>query len=69
MGFPFAFQHTHRCGNIIILEFSSKWVKDMLPYREGRGLPAGGGGRVLITHSVGWLCKYSKSSIQIGDDF
>ncbi len=43
----------HRYGNLTILEFSSKWVKVMLPYREGGGLPVVGGGGSLMTHSAG----------------
>jgi hypothetical protein len=37
---------TYRYGNLTILEFSSKWVKVMLPYREGGGLPVMGVGAV-----------------------
>jgi hypothetical protein len=43
-GFPLAF--SHRYGNLTILEFSSKWVKVLLPYREGGGLPVVGVGAV-----------------------
>ena len=49
-GFLLAFEHT---GNLNMLEFSSKWGKVMLPYREGGGLPAVGGGVSLMTHSAG----------------
>jgi hypothetical protein len=49
--FPLAFSHTY--GNLTILEYSSKWVKVMLPYREWGGLPVEGGGGSLMTHGAG----------------
>ncbi len=58
-GFPLVF--SHRYGNLTILEFSSKWVKVMLPYREGGGLPVGGGGCSLMTHSAGSVTTQRKA--------
>ncbi len=58
-GFPLAF--SHRCGNLTILEFSSKWVKVMLLYREGGGLPVVGGGGSLMTHSAGSVTTRRKA--------
>ncbi len=40
-------------GKLAIQEFSSIWVKFMLSYREGEGLPVMGGGGSLMTHSAG----------------
>jgi hypothetical protein len=45
----------------IILEFSSKWVKVMLPYREGGGLPVVGVGGSLMTHSAGSVTTQKKA--------
>jgi hypothetical protein len=47
------FAFSHRYCNSSILVFSSKWVKVMLTYREGGGLPVVGGGDSLMTHSAG----------------
>jgi hypothetical protein len=43
------------------VEFSSKWVKVMLPYREGGGLPVLGGGGNLMTHSAGSVTTQRKA--------
>jgi hypothetical protein len=59
-GFLLAF--SHRYGNLTILEFSYKWVKVMLPYREGGGLPVVGGGGSLMTHSAGSVTTQKKHS-------
>ncbi len=48
-------------GNLTILEFSSKWVKVMLPYREGGGLPVVWGGGSLMTHCAGSVTIQRKS--------
>ncbi len=58
-GFPLAF--SHRYGYLTVLEFSSNWVKVMLPYREGGGLPVGGGGGSLMTHSGGYVTTQRKA--------
>ncbi len=58
-GFPLAFSHGH--GNLTILEFSSKWVKVMMPYREGGGLPVVGGGGSQMTHSAGSVATLRKA--------
>ncbi len=58
-GFPLAF--SHRYGNLTILEFSSKWMKVMLPYRVGGGLPVVGGGGSLMTHSAGSVTTQRKA--------
>ncbi len=58
-GFPLAF--SQRFGNLTILEFSSKWVKVMLPYREGEGLSVVGGGDRLMTHSAGSVTAQRKT--------
>ncbi len=34
-------------------EFSFKWVKVMLPYKVGGGLPIMGGGGSVMTHTAG----------------
>jgi hypothetical protein len=52
---------TYRNGNLTILEFSSKWVKVMLPYREGGGLPVVGGGGSRMTHSAGSVTTHRKA--------
>jgi hypothetical protein len=39
--YRFSLAFSHRYDNLPILEFSSKWVKVILPYREGVGLPVG----------------------------
>jgi hypothetical protein len=57
--FPLAF--LHRYGNLTILEFSSKWVKVMLPYREGGGLPLVGIGGSLMTQSAGSVTTKRKA--------
>ena len=62
-GFPLAF--SHRYGNLTILEFSSKWVMVMLPYREGGGLPVMGGGGSLMTHSAGSVTTQRKAFIYV----
>ncbi len=64
-GFPFTFWH--RYGNLTILEFSSKWVKVLLPYRGRRAACSRGWGQSY--NSWCWLCNYSKHSIQICDCF
>ncbi len=51
----------HRYGKLTILEFFSKWLKVMLPYREGGGLPVMGGGVSLMTHSTGSVTTHSKT--------
>ncbi len=52
--FPLLFNIGMVYDNLTILEFSSKWVKVMLPYRGGRAaLPVVRGGRSLMTHSAG----------------
>ncbi len=63
---PLAFEH--RYGNLTILEFFSKWVKVMLPYREG--------GRAAWCRGWGQsddlqcrLCYHPKERIQICDGF
>jgi hypothetical protein len=56
---PLAF--SHRYGNLTILEFSSKWVKVMLPHREGGGLPVVGGGGSLMIHSAGSVTTQKKA--------
>ncbi len=33
--YNFLFAFSHRFGILTVLEFSSKWVKVMLPYRKG----------------------------------
>jgi hypothetical protein len=50
--FPLAF--SHRYGNLTILEYSSKWVKVMLPYREG-------GRDSLMTHGAGSVTTQRKA--------
>jgi hypothetical protein len=57
--FPLAF--SHRYGNLTILEYSSKWVKVMLPYREGGGLPEVGGRGILMTHGAGSVTTQRKA--------
>jgi hypothetical protein len=57
--FPLAF--SHRYGNFTIPEFSSKWVKVMLPHREGGGLPVVGGGGSLMTHISGSVTTQMKA--------
>jgi hypothetical protein len=57
--FPLIFLHRH--GNLTILEFSFKWVKVMLPYRERGGLPVVGGGSSLMTHSAGYVTTQMKA--------
>jgi hypothetical protein len=52
-GFPLAFEHK------TIKEFSSKWVKVMLPYRGGGGLPTVGGGSSLMTNSADFVTTQS----------
>jgi hypothetical protein len=52
------FDFLQRYGNLTILKFSFKWVKVLLPYREGGGLPVVGGGS-LVTH----ICMYSAGSV------
>jgi hypothetical protein len=44
-----------------MLELSSKWVKVMLPYREGGGMPVVGGGGSLMTHSAGFVTTQKKA--------
>ncbi len=51
----------YRYGNLAILEFYFKWVKVMLPYREGVGLPVVGGGGSLMTHSAGSVTTQRKA--------
>jgi hypothetical protein len=61
-----------RYGNLTILEFSSKWVKVMLPYREVGGLPVVGGGGSMMTHSaasVTVLPPKGKHSNTVSDGF
>ncbi len=51
IGFPFAL---FRCGNLSILEYSSKWL--VCHTEEGGGMAAcSGGGGSLMTHSAGLL--------------
>ncbi len=38
-------------GNLTIQEFSFKWVKVMLLYKVGGGLPLVGGGGSVMTHT------------------
>ncbi len=53
-------------GNLTILEFSSKWVKVMLPYRGGGGgLPVLGGEESLMTHSAGSITIQSIALKQV----
>jgi hypothetical protein len=54
--FPLAFY-----GNLTIIELSSIWVKVMLPYREGGGLPVVGSGGNLMTHSTGSVTTPKKA--------
>ncbi len=42
--YRFSLGFLHRYGNLTILKFSFKWVKVMLPYTGGGGLPVVGGG-------------------------
>ncbi len=56
-GFPFDFLHGY--GNLTILKFSFKWVKVMLPYTEGGGLPVVGGWGSQMTHSAGSVTTQS----------
>jgi hypothetical protein len=56
---PYRFS-PYRYGNLTIIEFSSKWVKVMLPYREGGGLPVVGGGGSLMTHCTGSVTTQRK---------
>ncbi len=58
-GFPLAF--SYRYGNLTILEFFSKWVKVMLPYRAGGGLPVVGDGGSLMTHSASSVTTQKKA--------
>jgi hypothetical protein len=37
----------------MIQEFFFKWVKVMMPYKVGRGLPVVGGGGSVMTHTAG----------------
>ena len=46
-------------GSLTIPVFHLRWVKVMLPYREGGGLPAVGGGGSLMTHSAGSVTTQS----------
>ena len=59
--YRFSLAFSHRYGNLTILEFSSKWVKVMLPYREGGGMPVVGGGDSLMTHSAGSVTTQRKA--------
>ncbi len=53
-GYTFDPWFSRRNTSLTILEFSSKWMKDMLPYREGGGRAAcSGGGSSLMTQSAG----------------
>jgi hypothetical protein len=57
--YRFPFDFLHRYGNLTILNFSFKWVKVMLPYPQGGGLPLVGGGGSLMTHSAGSVTTQS----------
>jgi hypothetical protein len=48
-------------GPPTIPEFCSKWVKVMLPYREGGGLSLMGGGGGLMTLSAGSVTTQRKA--------
>jgi hypothetical protein len=39
-------------GNLILQEFSFKWVKVMLAFKVGGGLPVAGGGGSVMTHTA-----------------
>jgi hypothetical protein len=56
-GFPFAFSNSY--GNLTIEEFSFKWVKVMLPYKVGGGLPVVGVGGIVMTHTAGSVTSQS----------
>jgi hypothetical protein len=52
-----------RYGNLTILKFSSKWVKVMLPYREGKGyLYWKGGGSQMLCNISNIAFKYVMAS-------
>ncbi len=57
--FPLCFLKYSRFGNFTIQEFSFKWMKVMLPYKVGGGLPVVGGGGSVLTHTAGSVTSHS----------